>query len=266
MFSLGMIGGGAMGSALLNGIIQAGLITPKKLYLVETDPTKREVLKVQIGVNLIGSLPELASECPTIILAVKPQVIPIVLSELDGLVKQNHLLISIAAGVTLSNLQNYLPQGRFVRVMPNTPAKIGYGVAAYCQDSGVSAEECERVEAILKCVGQVLKLPEHLMDAVTAVSGSGPAYVFYFMEALIDAAVMLGLNRADARVLVVETVRGAAEMMKQTTDHPAVLRNEVTSPAGTTAAGLFELEKAAFAGTIGRAVIAAAQKSKELGK
>lgn len=266
MFKLGMVGGGAMGSALLDGVIQAGLLKPETLFLLETDQSRREALQKKLGISLCRDPAELARECRLIILAVKPQVLPDVLRELKTEVKPEHLLISIAAGVSLAMLENQIPQGRFVRVMPNTPARIRRGVAVYAVGNKVTSAEIGQVEAIFGCVGQVLSVPERLMDSVTALSGSGPAYVYYFIEALIDAGVLLGLGRDQAETLAVETVIGAAEMLKQTGEHPARLRNEVTSPGGTTAAALFELEKAGVAGTLMTALQAAARRSAELNR
>lgn len=265
MFKLGMIGGGAMGSALINGIIKTGVITPENLFLVEIDPVKREALQKNLGIKVKNTLSELAKECPNLVLAVKPAMISSVLQEIRPAI-EDHLVISIAAGVTLATLESQLPKGRFVRVMPNILARIGQGVAAYAGGQKINSADREKVETIFKCVGKVLPVGEHLMDVVTAVSGSGPAFVYYFMESLIDAGVMLGLSRPDAQVLVVETVLGSAEMLKQTLEHPAKLRNDVTSAGGTTAAGLFELEKGAFKGILMQAVRSATERSKELGR
>ncbi len=255
-----------MGSALLDGVIQAGLLKPEALYLLETDQSKREVLQKQLGINLCDNITELVRECGTIILAVKPQIIPALLRELGSQINGEHLIISIAAGVSLASFEKQIPLGRFIRVMPNTPSRIRRGVAAYAIGKNVTSSEAEQVDAIFGCVGQTIAVSEHLMDAVTALSGSGPAYVYYFIEALTDSGVLLGLSREQANILAVETIIGAAEMLKQTGDHPAKLRNEVTSPGGTTAAALFELEKAGVAGTIMNALQAAARRSAELNK
>lgn len=264
MFKLGIIGGGAMGSALLDGVVQAGLLKPENLFLMETDQLRREALRNKLGINLCLNPAELARECRLIVLAVKPQVLPEVLRELRPEVNSEHLLISIAAGASLAMLENQIPEGRFVRVMPNTPARIRRGVAAYAAGNKVTSAEVQQVEAIFGCVGEVLPVPERLMDPVTALSGSGPAYVYYFIEALIDAGVLLGLGRDQARTLALETLIGAAEMLKQTGEHPARLRDEVTSPGGTTAAALYELEKAGVAGALMTAVHAAARRSAQL--
>ncbi len=266
MFRLGMVGGGAMGSALLDGVIQAGLVKPEAVFLLEADQTKGETLRKRLALKLCDSLGELAKECRLIVLAVKPQVLPDVLRNLGPVISPEHLLISIAAGISLAALEKQIPQGRFVRVMPNTPARIRRGVAAYALGKNVTPTEAERVEAIFGCVGKTLSVPEHLMDAVTALSGSGPAYVYYLIEALIDSGVLLGLGRDQARTLAVETFIGAAEMLKQTGEHPAKLRDEVTSPGGTTAAALFELEKAGVSGILMTAIQAAARRSAELNR
>jgi pyrroline-5-carboxylate reductase len=267
MFKLGVVGGGAMGSALLSGITKVELIAPADLYLLETDPDKRDVLQKSFHLNLRNTLAELAEDCSTLILAVKPLIIPAVLKELrSARVDQNHLIISIAAGIPLDSLENQLPKARIVRVMPNTPAKIGKGMTAYCLGQNTLESDRDRVETIFKCVGKVIQIPEHLFDVVTAVSGSGPAYVYQFIESLIDAGVMQGLSRPDAQMLVAETILGSTEMVLQTAEHPAKLRNDVTSPGGTTAAGLFELEKAGFGGILMKAILAATERSKELGR
>ena len=162
------------------------------------------------------------------------------------LVKPDHLLISIAAGVSLAALEAMVPQGRFVRGNAEYTGANSACVAAYALGKNIQPVEAERVAAIFGCVGRVISVPENLMDAITALGGSGPAYVFYFIEALVEAGVLLGLGREQAGILAVETLSGAVEMLKRTGEHPAKLREEVTSPGGTTAAALFELEKAGF--------------------
>lgn len=266
MERLGMIGGGAMGSALLKGIVKQGLVRPEETFLVEPDVLKREILQTELGINTKNSPAELAAECPVLVLAVKPGVVPTVLKELGPKVDRNHLVISIAAGVTLAGLQAELNKARLVRVMPNTPARIGRGVTVYCLGPNTTPSDAGTVTALFGCVGTVLSLPETQLDAVTALSGSGPAYVYRFMESWIDAGVMLGLSRDVAQTLVTETILGTAELLKTSGEHPAKLRNDVTSPAGTTAAGLFELEKGAFAATLMKAVFATAERSRELGR
>jgi pyrroline-5-carboxylate reductase len=266
VIELGIIGGGAMGSALVNGVIRNGLIGANQIGLVELDQSRGQTLKSSLGINLVGSPEELARDCRTIILAVKPVHLPGVLREIASQCHEEHLLISIAAGIQLEGMEAIVPKSRLIRVMPNTPARIGKGVSAYCLGRKALPEDAEKVEAVLGCIGKVLRVTEDKLDAVTALSGSGPAYVYYFLDSLINAGVLLGLTRKDAATLAVETVLGAAELLKCSGEHPHQLMNEVTSPGGTTAAALYELEKAAFAGIVMQAVQAAAVRSKELGK
>jgi pyrroline-5-carboxylate reductase len=266
MFKLGMVGGGAMGSALINGVVKNGLVSADRLSLVEVDKPRGLALQSALGIKLVYSLPGLAKEAKIIILAVKPPNIPAVLKELVPQLTEQHLLISIAAGVGLATMEILAPKARFVRVMPNTPARIGKGISAYCLGRNVLGSDSERVEAIFGCIGKVLLVTEDKLDAVTALSGSGPAYIYYFIDSLINAGVLMGLTRKDASILTLETILGSAELLKMSNEHPHQLMNEVTSPGGTTAAALFELEKAGFAGIIMKAVQAAALRSKELGK
>lgn len=264
MDKLGIIGGGAMGSALLKGVIQAGLVKPEAVYIVEPDQLKLKSLQDSFGIRSLPGSTQLAGECRVIILAVKPQIMATVLKELGPALNESHLVISIAAGISLAFLESYSTKAKFVRVMPNTPARISRGVSAYCLGKNCGSAVQETVEAIFGCVGAVMVANESQMHAITGLSGSGPAYVYYFIESLVDAGVMLGLSRDMATTMAVQTVLGSAELMKVANEHPAKLKNEVTSPGGTTAAGLFELEQGAVAATIMKAVRAAAERSKEL--
>ncbi|MCL6588527.1 MAG: pyrroline-5-carboxylate reductase [Firmicutes bacterium] len=261
---LGVVGGGVMGAALIKGVIKGGLLPAEEIYLVETDPLKLSRLRTEYGIGAKDSLAALALECRVIIIAVKPSVVPVVFKELGPKLDKNHLALSIAAGVSLASLEGLAPKARFVRVMPNTPARIGKGISAYSLGSFATAQDKEITEAIFGCLGKVLETPESQLHVITALSGSGPAYVYYFIEALIDAGVMLGLNREVAAQLVTETFAGSAELLKITGEHPAKLRNDVTSAGGTTAAGLFELEKGAVTGALMKAIVAATERSKQL--
>lgn len=264
MDKLGVIGGGAMGGALIKGAITAGLVKPEQIFLVETDLTKLKSLQESLSINRKGSLSELALECQTIMIAIKPQIMATVLKELAGNLTENHLVISIAAGINLAFLEKEAPKARFVRVMPNILSKIAKGVAAYTLGKNCLAQDRETIEAIFGCVGITFPVNESQMHAVTALSGSGPAYIYYVIESLIDAGVMLGLSRDISNLMVTQTVLGSAELLQVSGDHPAKLRNEVTSAGGTTAAGLFELEKGAVTAALIKAVQAAADRSKEL--
>jgi len=185
--------------------------------------------------------------------------------DLAPMVGPDHLVLSIVAGVAVAGLERLLPGARVVRVMPNTPARLNRGISAYATGNRITPEDCNLTETIFGAVGKVVRVADEQMDAVTATSGSGPAYVFRFAEAMIDAAVMLGLSRAQARLLAAETLAGASEMMSQTGSEPALLRHEVTSPGGTTAAALYELEKGALSGIVIQAMEAAAKRSSQLG-
>jgi pyrroline-5-carboxylate reductase len=266
MKNLGVIGGGAMGSAIISGLVAKAYLPAANLFLLETDPAKLRYFTEELKIQAVTSGAALAANCNTIILAVKPHILPDVARELAPVAGANHCLISIAAGVTLDNLENWFPAARVVRVMPNTLLRVGRGVSVFCPGKTATTADQQMAAQLFGALGQVFQLPERLFDAVTAVSGSGPAYVFYLVEAMIDAAVMLGLGRTEASQMVVETFAGSAAMLQQTAEHPAKLCNDVTSPGGTTAAALFELEKGAVTADIMRAVAAAAQRSKELGK
>ncbi len=266
MDKLGVIGGGTMGSALIQGIIQTGLLKPEQILVLEADAVRGGALKERIGIGLADSVAGIAQANRVILVAVKPLHIAQVLADLNPHVTEAHLIISIAAGTSLQFMADLVSQARLVRVMPNTPARIGKGVSAYCLGRGTTPADRELIEAVLGCAGQTLQVTEDKIDAVTALSGSGPAYVCYFIDAMINAGVMLGLPRKDAQVLAVETVIGAAELLKTSGEHPQQLMNEVTSPGGTTAVALFELEKAGFAGTVMNAVQASAKRSAEIAK
>jgi pyrroline-5-carboxylate reductase len=266
MQNLGVIGGGAMGSAIISGLLAKAFLPPANLFLLETDQTKTAYFEAELKIRVVTSGAALAAHCDTIILAVKPHILPEVARELAPATGARHCLLSIAAGVLLSDLENWFPAARIVRVMPNTLLRVGRGVSVYCPGKTATIADQQLAARLFGALGQVLQLPERQFDAVTAVSGSGPAYVFYLMEAMIDAAVMLGLGRTEASRMVTETFAGSAALLQQTAEHPAKLRNDVTSPGGTTAAALFELEKGAVTAAIIRAVAAAAQRSQELGR
>lgn len=266
MDKLGIIGGGAMGSAIATGLINKETVAPRDLYLAEPDQNKREELRDKLGITVKAAASELIESCDTLILAVKPQVIQAVFNEVGLKLNSGQLVISIVAGVGLAVLESRMSQARMVRVMPNTPASIGRGISVYSPGKAAFEADCLTVERIFSSVGKVIRVPETAMNAVTAVSGSGPAYVLYFIEAMIDAGVMLGLSRTDATLLVTETFMGTTAMLRESGEHPAKLRNQVTSPGGTTAAALYEFQKGALAGVIMTALKAAAVRSEELGK
>lgn len=266
MDRLGMIGAGAMGTAIATGLIKSGLLEASRIYIFDPDHQKTAQLQQDYGFTISATLVDLTESCNTLVLAVKPHVIASVIETIREKVTSEHILISIAAGISLSFLENQLHHSKFVRVMPNTPARFGMGISVYSPGRLVNDSDCQWVEQIFNSVGKVIRISESQMDAATALSGSGPAYVFHIVEAMIDAGVLLGLTRHDATVLVTETLLGSAEMLRQSGEHPAKLRNDVTSPGGTTAAALYEFQKGALSGVIMNGLVAAARRSAELGQ
>ncbi len=266
--NIGFIGGGKMAEALIQGIIKAGLVKPEQVRAADPDPSRRQLLTELFGIKTYSQAPDFLAECGTLILAVKPQVMGQVLDSLKPFITADHLLISIAAGVPLAFMEGRLAGCgcRLVRVMPNTPALVQEGASALSPGQLATEADMIRARAIFDAVGRSVSLPETYLDAVTGLSGSGPAYVFSFIEALIDGGVKVGLNRADAQLLVLQTVLGSVKLAMESKAHPAELRAMVTSPGGTTIAGLHELARAGFSGIIMDAVEAATKRSKELGQ
>jgi pyrroline-5-carboxylate reductase len=264
--TLGFVGGGQMAEALIKGLLSKDLLKPGQITASDLSEVRRNHLKEAFGINTTSENKEAVTGSEIIILAVKPQVMAIVLEEIGPVVSRNHLVVSIAAGITIHSLEKRLPDGtRVVRVMPNTPALVQAGAAALCKGTAAGPGDLDMVRQILEAVGKAVVVPEALMDAVTGLSGSGPAYVFTIIEGLIDAGVREGLPRTVARELVVQTVLGAALMCQNTGKHPAELTAMVTSPGGTTVAGLHVLERGALRGILLDAVRAATERSRELG-
>jgi pyrroline-5-carboxylate reductase len=262
--SVGTVGGGNMAEAILRGLLRAGL-SADQLCASDVSAERRRLLREELGIHTTESNAEVAQRAEVVVLAVKPQQLEAAAQTLprDG----GPLYLSIVAGATSAGLRRLLGAGaRIVRTMPNTPALVGAGVTAVANDSGAEPADVERACAILRAVGEVVEVPESALDAVTGLSGSGPAYVFLLIEALTEAGVREGLGSATARTLALETVHGAARLARETGEHPALLRERVTSPGGTTAAGLAALEAGSFRATLAAAVRAATQRSRELGK
>ena len=262
---LGFIGVGNMGEALLRGIIGSELMSPSDILASDVDSKKLEDLNGELGIAVAGSNCELVRRADVILFAVKPNVIETILSEVSSCLNPPKWCISIAAGVSTDIIENALGTDTpVVRVMPNTPAMVYEGMAAICPGKYASDQHTQKTQQILQAVGKVIVVQEKLMDAVTALSGSGPAFVFLIIEAMTDAGVQLGLSRVDAAALAAQTVLGAGKMVVDTEEHPAVLKNKVTSPGGTTAAGLYQLESSGVRAAIIDAVVAAAMRSKQL--
>ncbi len=260
--TVGTIGAGNMAEAILQGLRRAGLAN-EQLMASDPDPVRREYIERQLGVRTSESNAEVAAASELAVLAVKPAHLERAARDLPRDV--GPLYVSIVAGRTLATLRGLLgTDARIVRAMPNTPALIGSGITAIAEDPETAPEDLERASAVLRAVGQVVRVPEPLLDPVTGLSGSGPAYVYLFVEALTEAGIREGLPAAVARELSVETVLGAARMVREAGEHPALLRERVTSPGGTTAAGLAALEEGGFRATVLEAVRAATARSRAL--
>ena len=241
MSQVAIIGAGVMGETLLSGLIRAGRRVDD-LMVGEKRPERARELEERYGVTVVSNV-EAAQKADTLALVVKPQDMSELLAEIAPVVKPGQLVVSLAAGITTAFLESRLPEGvAVVRVMPNTPALVDEGMAAISRGSHCDEEHLLEAESLMDSIGRVLRVPEKQQDAVTAVSGSGPAYIFFVVESMIEAGVHLGLPRATAAELVVQTVVGSAKLLRETGEHPTVLREQVTSPAGTTAAAMRELE------------------------
>lgn len=264
--SAGFIGGGNMAEALIKGMITGG--TPAESILVsEPIEARRNYLVETYGIETTCSNEYIAKSCRTIILAIKPQQVATVCSVLKNEINAEYLLISIMAGVSCSTIEGFFTKSpRVVRVMPNTPSLVLAGAAAAAAGNLATEDDMVRVEEIFSKVGCCYRVDEKLIDGVTGLSGSGPAYVLTFIEALADGGVKNGLPRETSLNLAIQTVLGTAKLLADTGEHPASLRDKVTSPGGTTIAGLHALEKGSFRATVINAVDAAVARSKELGK
>ena len=265
---IGFIGGGAMARALAGGLLAAG-VPAERLSAADPDPGQRQGFARDVGVTPGSDNAAVVAGSDVVVLAVKPAVVGAVLNELSGDAQlERPLWISIAAGVTLSTLSERLPAGaRIVRAMPNTPALVGAGATAFSANAAASADDRGIASALFESVGSVWQAPaESMLDAVTGLSGSGPAYVFLLLEALGDAGVRVGLPREAAHQLACQTVYGATRLAMETGRHPATLKDQVTSPGGTTIAGLEQLEAGGVRAAIYKAVAAATARSRELSR
>ncbi len=265
--TIGLLGAGAMGEALIGGMRASG-VAPERLRAADPDPRRRERVGAQLGIETTADNAEVVRQSDVVIVAVKPGLVEAVLGDLaDAAAAQQPLWISIAAGVSLARLEGALPAGaRVVRAMPNTPALVRAAATAFVANANATAADREVARALFECVGLVWEADaERQLDAVTGLSGSGPAYVFLFLEALGDAGVRAGLPRDAAYRLAFQTTLGAAKLALESGEHPGALKDRVTSPGGTTIAGVAELERAGFRAALMAAVDAAARRSRELG-
>jgi pyrroline-5-carboxylate reductase len=252
-----------MGETLLSGLVRSGRSTDD-LVVTARRPERADELKQRYGVRVVGNV-EAAQAADTLVLTVKPQDMGALVEQIRDHVAPGNLVVSLAAGIPTSFLESRLPDGvAVVRVMPNTPALVDQGMAAVSPGRSADAAHLEEAADLLRSCGRVVQVAEKHQDAVTAISGSGPAYIFYVVEAMIEAGVVLGLPRPTATELVVQTLFGAATMMRETGQHPTVLREQVTSPGGTTAAALRQLDDHTVRAAFISAMEAAAKRSHEL--
>jgi pyrroline-5-carboxylate reductase len=259
---IGFIGVGNMGGAIIQGLLGGGHVPRENLVFYDPDPA-RQAQMAELGVEAALDNAEVM-HAPVVLLGVKPQILAKVLAEIKEFGRPWHLIISIAAGVALKTLEEALPATRVIRVMPNAPTLVGAGMAALAPGSGTTPDDLALALDLFRAVGQAVVVEERLMDAVTGLSGSGPAFVAVFIEALTDGGVKMGLPRPLAHTMAVQTVMGAARLCQEEKLHPALMKDLVTSPGGTTIAGLHALESSGFRGAVMDAVSAAAERSKEL--
>ena len=255
-----------MAESIIAGLLRGKLVGPRQIVGSEPRPERRAELESQYGVRMVASNLEAAAEADVILLSVKPQTLTKVGHELGGHLRPDQLIVSIVAGATCKVLTSLLGHREVVRSMPNTPAQIGRGMTVWYPTPEVTEEQCDQARVLLRALGSELQVEdERFVEMATAVSGTGPAYVFLVMEALIDAAVHLGFPRHIAHDLVIETLEGSTAFAKATAQHPAVLRNMVTSPGGTSAAAIHELESGRLRTVLSEAVWASYRRTIELG-
>ena len=260
------VGGGAMGEAIIGSLIGKKLLNPSQICVSEPVPTRRDFLNSTYGVTTETDNSQAVTGASVVVLAVKPQVLGPVMADLKGNLSPAALVVSIMAGVQIDTLQSGLCHDKIVRSMPNTPAQVGKGMTVWTDTAAVTESDRATAQAILEAMGEAIyAAEEHYLDMATGLSGSGPGFVYFLLEALIDAGVHIGFSRDQAQLMVLQTVEGSVELMRQSGLHPADLRNRVTSPAGTTAAGTLVLERAGVRSALIDAVDAAYRRSQELG-
>ena len=263
---IAFVGSGVMGEAIIKGILDKELTTPD--HIVASDPweVRRTLMEQQFGVQTTASNMDAVCGANIVVLSIKPQSIGKVMPDLHSNIDPAALVISIIAGVRISTLRGGLYHDRIVRAMPNTPAQVGKGMTVWHPTPYVTAAQVAQTEAVLGALGEQLAVDdESYLDMATGLSGSGPGFVMLIIEAMIDAGVHMGFTRRDAETMVLQTIDGSVELLRRTGSHSADLKNRVTSPGGTTAAGLYELEKAAMRAVLSRAIFAAYRRSQELG-
>ncbi|MDL1970270.1 MAG: pyrroline-5-carboxylate reductase [Candidatus Desulfofervidaceae bacterium] len=264
--NIGFIGGGNMAEAIIKGLLKANVCTEKQLCVSDIRKERLDYLEATYSVKTFTNTKEMIKVCPIIIIAVKPQDVKNVLEEIKEEVSPSHLVISIAAGISTMFIESLLPQGvPVVRIMPNTPALALAGMSALTSGKAATTEHLNTANKLFKAIGETVIVPEKLMDAVTGLSGSGPAYIAVIIEALADGGVKMGLPRPVALKLALQTVLGTAKLLQDTNLHPAQLKDMVSSPGGTTIAGLQVMEKRGLRGILIDTIEAATKRSQELG-
>ena len=265
--NISFIGSGIMGEAMIRGLVTQNIIAPGSIHAADPLQARLEELHERYGIHVSTNNTEVAEAGHIVVLSVKPQNLVEVMPGIRGHLRRQDLLLSILAGTPIRKLSDGTAHASVVRAMPNTPAQIGQGITVWTSTTEVTDEQRSQAQAILGALGQELYVnDESYLDMATALSGTGPAYIFIFMEALVDAGVHLGFSRRVAEQLVFQTMRGSLEYAAQSGKHVAELRNQVTSPGGTTAAALYQLEKGGLRTVLSRAIWAAYQRSVELGQ
>jgi pyrroline-5-carboxylate reductase len=267
-YHLGIIGAGNMAEAIVRGVLRGKVLAPAQIIAADVSSVRRELFTSELGVTAVPTNAEVLQQKPRcLLLSVKPQQMAAILHELSPELPVDTLIISIAAGISASFIAEHLGNRtawHVIRTMPNTPMLVGQGMVAIARGGNATTQDVAQARQLFECAAKVVEVPETLIDAVTAVSGSGPAYVFYLVEQMIHAGVELGLSPEDARTLAAQTVTGAAAMLASSNDTPAELRRKVTSPGGTTEAAITHLDAKGVGPAIIEAMKAAARRSKEL--
>jgi pyrroline-5-carboxylate reductase len=262
---IGFIGAGKMGGAIIQGLISSGFTSVDKIFASETNEETAKLSEKILGVKVFSNNKQLAETADIIIIAVKPYIVKNVLEEIKDVLSENKLVISIAAGVKTSFMEEIATKSPIIRVMPNTPALVNEGMSVICRGKLANSVHAEDAQKIFSKVGLCIEVNENLMDAVTGISGSGPAFAYTIIEALADGGVKLGLQKSTAIQLAAQTMLGAAKMVLETGKHPSILKDEVTTPAGCTAEGLAVLEENKIRSILIKAVEKTAQKASGLG-
>lgn len=265
-YEVGFIGSGNMSSAMIRGLIKKNVYSPGRICFYDLDQKKAENLANETGAVRMDSNIQLVKESQMVVLGIKPSVLLTILGDIGEYCTHDVPVISVAASVNIATIRAFLPLAPIIRAMPNTPSLIGEGMTAFCLGPHTSREHEDMAERVFQGIGQAIRVEEPMMDAVTGLSGGGPAYCFVFMEAMADAGVHAGLPRKAAVALAAQTLVGAARMVQQTGDHPGALKDMVTSPGGTTIEGLRVLEQKSFRGSVIAAVLAAVERAKSLTK